>query len=163
MNFRISCASEYLRALDISCQVGWVSAFNNLSTESTEFERLALIHPQHIADSNLPKHLNAEDVQRSLQGARSFGVSLGNPSCQASLVWGYECQLNAEIQQDHLFPYSLGGPTLALNRIHLCKYHNMVKTSDVHSYPWEQQDRWVGPWLTMQIAKLQREFFSLYA
>jgi hypothetical protein len=163
MNERTSRTVEYLRALEASCKLGWAAAFNALSEHSTLYQRLALLHPQHIADSSMPTHLTLDGVQRSLQGPRAFGASLGGQSCQSSLLWGYECPLNAEIQQDHLFPYSLGGPTLPLNRIYLCRYHNMVKTSDVHSFPWEHEDKWIAPWLTAQVSKVHRDFFALYA
>lgn len=43
-----------------------------------------------------------------------------------------------------MFPYSLGGQTVAENRITLCQWHNRLKGSDVHLYPWELP---LGSWV----------------
>lgn len=127
--------------------------------ERTLYEELSLLHPDHLASLVLPEHLSRECIQRKLQGPRSFVSNLCSVNkCGSKLLWNYECPLSGNIQQDHLFPHSLGGPTVPTNRIHLCRYHNMVKTCDIHCFPWEEADKWCKPWLGMQISKLRREF-----
>lgn len=160
MKFRTDSAAQYLKVLKSSLQIGWVESFK--CEHKSEFEQLALLHPYHLADLDLPRHLTVESIQLSVQGTRAFGPSLAGLACQSPLLWDYECELNGEMHQDHLFPYSLGGPTLRTNRIYLCRYHNMVKSSDIHCYPWESFDRWAGPWLPRQIERLHKEIFSLY-
>jgi hypothetical protein len=160
MTARTKSAADYLKALESSLRQGWLKSFNGGA--KTIFEQLALLHPEHLAELDLPSHRNVESLQRLLQGARAFATPLGGNCCQSRLLWGYNCELNGEIQQDHLFPYSLGGPTLAQNRVFLCKYHNMVKSSDIHCYPWEAVDEWAKPWLTAQINRLNKDIYAVY-
>lgn len=160
MRTRVESAVKYLKALENSLQAGWLKLFK--MEGKTIFELLAMLHPLHFKELDLPQYLNIETIQRSLQGPRAFTSTLGGNSCQSAMIWGYNCELSGEIQQDHLFPYSLGGPTLAVNRIFLCTYHNMVKTSDIHCYPWESTDILVQPWLDSQIRRLHSEVYSLY-
>ena len=47
------------------------------------------------------------------------------------------------MEYDYLFPFALGGPTIARNRVPLCREHNAIKGSDVHLFPWEQGE---PPW-----------------
>lgn len=161
MNIRTDSTIEYLKALEKSFQVGWSETFT--IGEKTVFEKLALLHPLHIKELDLPSHQSVEKIQESFQGPRRFSKPLGGNSCQSALLWGYDCELKGELQQDHLFPYSLGGPTFQTNRIFLCNYHNMVKSSDIHCYPWDSIDSWTEPWLDSQIDRLNREIFKLYS
>ena len=160
MTVRTKSASDYLKALDKSLQQGWLKSFRGGA--HTIFEQLALLHPEHLEELGLPSHWTVQSIQQSIQGVRSFASPVLNSACDAHLIWGYECELSGDIQQDHLFPYSLGGPTVARNRVFLCKYHNMVKSSDIHCYPWESVDKWAKPWLAGQILRLHTEFFGVY-
>jgi hypothetical protein len=160
MKARINSAYCYLKELERSTKVGWLEYFN--SEAKTAFSKLALLHPDHLHNLDLPPHRNIESIQRSIQGPRTFSSSIYGCVCQSTLVWEYACELTGAIQQDHLFPYSLGGPTLGANRIYLCQYHNMVKSSDIHCYPWEAVDTWTRSWLDVQLDRLHREVFTLY-
>ena len=77
----------------------------------------------------------------AVQGPRHFedSESARFGQCQAHLLWGYACSLGGAngIQFDHLFPRSLGGPTVVGNRLSLCRFHNAGKAGDVHFFPWE--------------------------
>lgn len=160
MSTRIDSAVNYLMALEKSFLIGWLTSYR--SEPKTIFGQLALLHPLHLEELDLPAHKTVGVIQRSLQGPRAFSSTLGGNLCQSVNIWGYGCELSGEIQQDHLFPYSLGGPTIGTNRIYLCKYHNMVKTSDIHCYPWESTDKWVEPWLSGQIDRLYSEIYKLH-
>lgn len=160
MKSRIESAANYLQVLEKSLLDGWLTLFN--TPPKTIFEQMVLLNPLHLAELDLPEYTNVEMIQNSIQGSRSFPSTIVSNSCQSILLWGYKCELNGDLQQDHLFPYSLGGPTLPANRIFLCRYHNMVKSSDIHSYPWELIDQWAKPWLAGQINKLYKEIFKLY-
>jgi hypothetical protein len=90
--------------------------------------------------------------QDEIQGPRSFEAAplLEGAPCEAERIWGYRCDLPLEYarQQDHLFPYALGGPTEARNRLTLCSWHNQVKFVDIHLFPWEEgEPLWLDPLL----------------
>jgi len=161
MKVRYTAALKYLQALEKSLKKGWRLSYQG--ERDTVYSKVALLHPYHLKDIDLPEHLTIESIQHSVQGARKFGPKVGNSTCQSSMLWGYECKLGGDIQQDHLFPYSLGGPSLGTNRIYLCHYHNMVKGSDIHCFPWESTEMWIEPWLDSMIEKLRVEVHDLYA
>ncbi len=102
-------------------------------------DRLVLAHPG----------LRSEPRQELHQGRRGFefrGIG-ARKACAAERIWGIPCQLpdNGEMQADHLFPYALGGPTVAPNRLVLCATHNAGKAVDVHLFPWEEgEPRWLA-------------------
>ena len=92
---------------------------------------LALIHPFQI-----------EQVFRDptdLRGERQFsGVApLFSQTCEAARFWGYDCRDCENLQADHDWPYSLGGPTASDNLTWLCRTHNQSKGGDIHCWPWE--------------------------
>jgi hypothetical protein len=60
---------------------------------------------------------------------------------------------------DHLFPYSLGGPTIAVNAIYLCRRHNLGKSVDIHLIPWEEGFPWVDGILNNLATKLHNRLF----
>lgn len=162
MNYRYKSAEEYLRVLEASLRIGWQASYEAAKTGAI-CQRLALLHPDHYSELNLPASRTVETLQRSIQGPRTFAAYSQPGTCQSPLVWGYQCELGGDKQQDHLFPYSLGGPSIPTNRIYLCRYHNMVKTADVHCYPWEDLERWALPWLDQQIRRMRIEIFDIYA
>lgn len=161
MSERYESTKEYLLSLEKSLQLGWLGFYNKHS--NSIYDKLALIHPDHYEEINLDDHLLNGAAQKKIQGSRSFSASSSMETCSSSLLWDYDCHLNGDIQQDHLFPYSLGGPTIAKNRIYLCCYHNMVKSSDVHCFPWEAVEQWVTPWIDKQIENMGKDIFSIYS
>jgi hypothetical protein len=133
---RIISSKKYLRNVYIKAKKEWDEIYrnyvnNSLSTE----EKLAIVHP-----INYREKLDKSEILRK----RNFAQEPVSQSmeCQSKVIWGYKCdiqnQLSNDIQADHLFPYSLGGPTLPSNKIHLCSEHNYLKGSDVHFFPWEE-------------------------
>lgn len=161
LNYRYKMASQYLGYLQDSLQLGW-KAYCDSSSEQP-LRMLALLHPEHISNLDLPSHKNVSQITQDVQGPRSFPSGIAAEKCKAHLIWGYNCSLDGELQQDHLFPYSLGGPTYGGNRITLCRYHNMVKSNDIHCFPWEGFDTWIAPWLENQVRKLRSKVFELYS
>ncbi len=100
-------------------------------------ERMVYLDPSYWPDK-----WNKEE----LLGKRTFAMSMSSikPACQSKLIWGYSCPFYGQdsIQIDHLFPYSLGGPTIPTNALYLCRRHNLGKSADVHLIPWEMGFSW---------------------
>jgi hypothetical protein len=130
---RINTACAYVSALENSFQNNWLEQYElYLQGKLRLPEIVALVHAHHY------EHLDLNSIVR---GPRHFAKEVGmdNVKCRAEVLWGYTCgrTLEIAIAADHLFPYSLGGPTLGSNKIHLCALHNQMKSNDVHLYPWE--------------------------
>ncbi len=160
MNQRCLEVSNYLRCLDSSLRIGWLNTFNR--PVKSIHDRFSLLHPWHLSEIDLPPHHSVDSIQKVIQGDRNFRGKLASKACTSKYLWGYDCEFNSDIQKDHLFPYSLGGPTVNGNMLGLCRYHNMVKSSDVHCYPWEDFGVWAEPWLDLQIDKLRTLIFDMY-
>ncbi|MDE2933016.1 MAG: hypothetical protein OXS47_03990, partial [Chloroflexota bacterium] len=113
-------------------------------------QALVLVHPDFYA-------AREAEVGMSIRGSRSFSRTAGQHAagCMADRIWLSACRLRSgsEVQADHLFPYSLGGPTLAANQLFLCGAHNGAKGSDVHLFPWEQGE---PDWLATQVERISR-------
>jgi hypothetical protein len=76
-----------------------------------------LVHPDWYED------LEAEGSPNSVRGKRTFGDVTRDADCEAKFVWGYPCPFgDTRVQIDHLFPYSLGGPTVPGNGVWLCAF-----------------------------------------
>ena len=153
----------YLRALEQLIRFSWIDSFKHFTGGELDiFSRLAMLHPIHLDDIGLPSYMERNNVMARVQESRCF-TGPGNGSCQSNLLWGYDCPFtDAPMHQDHLFPYSLGGPTTGANRVILCRFHNMVKTNDIHCYPWENTEIYCEPWVDAQIHKLHSGVFSIY-
>ena len=154
---RYQTTARYLKQIEDALDEGWRRTHDlYLAKNDDSFLGLALIHPDHL------KTLDGDQqqIRTQIQGSRSFKEGLKTGKCQSELLWGYECPLkNAELQTDHLFPFSLGGPTTGNNSMTLCKYHNMVKSNDIHCYPWEESQIRYEVWLPHIIEKFKRYFF----
>lgn len=161
MSERYESTKKYLLSLEKSLMLGWLNFYNNHSNSISD--KLALIHPDHYEEIDLDDHLANGAAQKKMQGNRSFPILKTPEKCQSNLLWNYNCHLDGAIEQDHLFPYSLGGPTIPRNKIFLCRYHNMVKSSDIHCFPWEATDQWITPWIDSQIEQMHRTIFSIYS
>jgi hypothetical protein len=159
--YRVESAKEYLTALNISLRKPWKEQFNLMLEEKLSiYEKLSLLSPLHLQNIRLPKHVKYENVIIEIQGKRNFKSEQGG-KCDSQLIWGYDCFFDSNnISSDHLFPYSLGGPTSPNNKILLCRYHNMVKNSDIHFYPWEQVNS-RSVWLNDSLEKISKTFISL--
>jgi hypothetical protein len=134
----------YLRLLPDVRSRPWLAA---LEVAESLPERLLLLHPVWLE--------GVTDAWK-VQGPAGFGP-IKNPSrCKADLLWGYACPLAHEpLQSDHVFPYSLGGPTTGMNRLALCAVHNGWKGADLVNFPWERGE---PDWLGDQLQTIRRVF-----
>jgi hypothetical protein len=160
INPRYDQARMYLEALNESLRNSWLE---QVDKPLSIFQKLALLHPDHYGALDLPCNKSVEVIKQQIQGKRKFERTIITAKCECHIVWGYDCRLDTILELDHLFPYALGGPTIGTNRITLCKYHNMVKSSDVHCFPWEFYEKWCVPWVDMQLKKLRTDVFELYS
>jgi hypothetical protein len=131
---RQQCVLKYLRGYQASLKPGfdWVESYAR--TDTSWIEKLPLIHPDHYT----------EFVEKGTVDPRgSFPRDEeGLQPCQSKLLWGYDCPFvdgdDGAPQQDHLFPFNCGGPSWGNNMRWLCRYHNSMKSCDLHIYPWER-------------------------
>jgi len=129
---RLEYAHRYLKFDALTRDLGWHDSVQefNLNPEFKLPEFLVLIHPRFMENLALDKKivLGGDFPQNTTKGQK----------CRSKDVWGYECPYrNALIHVDHSFPRSRGGATHPLNAMYLCDHHNLMKSSDVHLYPWE--------------------------
>lgn len=152
LSVRISNAYEYLQFLSrCSGLQAWRDGYRRFRLGECPIpEALSLVHPVHL------KRAWVEDLD-FVKGERSFtGSAEPWSTCQADLIWGYDCPFEEEeLESDHLFPFSAGGPTDAENRLWLCATHNGFKSSDIHLFPWEVGlPQWVAPRLAAMAARI---------
>lgn len=153
---RILAARAYIESLEYTFASDWLELYDRYTNGLLGIhEALALAHPQSYPDLSDGVDIRGNRAftsQRNRHGLR----------CSSGLIWGYECTLNSpQLTADHLFPWSMGGPTAASNQLVLCHYHNLVKTSDVHVYPWELgEPAWLRA-LLQNLASRHRELVRM--
>lgn len=142
--FRIEEAERYIRLIDeANDPLKWRILRDDALARSDLPLALALIHP----------HVWEERVRKTqLQGQREFrGPKMYRPSfCDAQTYWGVRCEIDTTVEgaaADHAWPYGLGGPTVAGNIVYLCRLHNLMKSVDVHLYPWEDWPVWLEDYM----------------
>lgn len=151
--YRIQCTQKYLSFLEDSLALNWEKQYFLYQSKQLSLPyAFVLVHPWHC------ELLTSQDI-KTIYGARTFQkeVGLTGMQCLSETIWGYKCshsrQSKSIVQADHLFPYSLGGPTISSNKIYLCKFHNQMKSNDIHFYPWERgEPAWLATHL-QEIAK----------
>lgn len=141
---RIERGEEYLLALEEFRSWKWSEILAEYRKRRLALpQAMVLVHPDFYDDREAK-------VRQSIQGPRRFSASAGQriADCMADQIWLSACPFkNLEVvHSDHLFPYSLGGPTLAENQLFLCPVHNRSKASDIHLFPWERgEPNWLAP------------------
>ncbi len=150
LKIRIERGEQYLLALEEFRNWEWGEILAEYRDGRLALPQImVLMHPDFYA-------VREAQVGMSIRGPRSFSTTAGQhaASCMADRIWLLTCPLRrSEVQADHLFPYSLGGPTLAANQLFLCPAHNSAKGSDVHLFPWERGE---PSWLAMQVEKIRK-------
>lgn len=137
-DIRQECVVEYLTWLETATHTSW----EHVAREANLARRFVLCHPAWLQGASR---------EPSALGLHGFVGGERGRKCQANLLWGYDCPLTEEeIQCDHLFPLSLGGPALGTNQVWLCQIHNQWKSSNLLEYPWERGE---PQWLVKQIAE----------
>lgn len=165
----------YLKSFKKVIEDGWMISFktiDNYCFEERIILKLVLLNPKTqislVSNSAVNKEKIVKDKIPIIQGPRTFTGKVQLPSCQAIDIWGYDCPFDqADLVNDHLFPYSLGGVTSdAYNLRVLCHWHNQIKSSDIHVYPWEKlfneyahyQKTDQKHWIDEQIEKIMFHF-----
>jgi hypothetical protein len=116
----------------------WESNYAQARQSNDLALKLCLIHPDWFDPDN--------KVGEDPRGPRAFRVNFPNgQQCQSSVIWGYLCNFSdSDLVADHLYPYSAGGSTDSRNLVWLCRWHNSVKSSDIHLIDWDSVDSgWV--------------------
>ena len=68
------------------------------------------------------------------------------PNCQFEKISGIECPWNPNpenMERDHWWPKSLGGPYSGHNLLGLCKVHNLAKGNGIRGYDWSEKPQWL--------------------
>jgi hypothetical protein len=113
-------------------------------------EIMPLIHPDFLYDSGgnfLGQLIYFQN--------NSFNNGINESDlCQIeSIVNESSCQFNSfrelrgKCQADHLWPHSLGGPSIYDNRILLCRYHNIAKSNSIINAFWKTYPIWLNDYL----------------
>jgi len=140
---RIECTHRYLEWLELAHTHSWQELFDSSENREIPLD-LVLCHPGWLEGVVNPS---------GKLGLGSFENKLGEEPCQSDLLWGYKCPMGgSKVQQDHLFPSSLGGPAVNTNHVWLCPLHNRWKSSDLSPFPWE---RGRPSWLSDQLGRMK--------
>jgi len=163
------CPLEYLQSLqeagflyaNLQRLKAWKSAFQ-LWTESgrlysphiplvTKKERLpkllALVHPKFRFSGSGEAFQLTHMIYRGADAAWKKHSS--RQHCQSEMTFGVECPFqdrtvrHPELEADHVWPKSLGGPWEASNRMWLCPLHNQMKGNCIFHYSWSQYPAWL--------------------
>jgi len=145
---RIQHARTYLEFLRRTNNQTWPALYDQYCSDLLSLpESVVLVHPSWLNDRPTPSRVE-----------RSFRLAYTSlQRCEAHEIWGYECTLDGPINQDHYFPYRLGGPTLPANALFLCKEHNESKAGDIHLHNWTPEAfTWLSPMIEEVRVALQR-------
>ena len=150
LRIRIERGEEYLLALEEFRNCEWNEILAEYRQQRLTLpQAMVLVHPVFYKDRE-------GKVAQSIRGDRNFSTSAGQQvaTCMADQIWLSVCALESPevVHSDHMFPYSLGGPTLAANQLFLCPVHNRSKAGDIHLFPWERGE---PSWFTRQVDRIQ--------
>ena len=147
---RFDAARSYLFALHNAAGLGWSARYEQfLEAKSSLPEGLALAHPSWLPSGASRSNIYGPELFETSTAVHRVG-------CESARLWLYECPFVASgLQGDHVFPRSLGGPTLAANLLSLCPLHNRLKGPDVHLYPWEEGE---PSWLRDLLGRMHHSF-----
>jgi len=113
---RIESARQYFQFLMGSSSVAWTDLEVGYRAGQLSLQQAAtLVHPRWLPDG----------LVTSGRSVRAFGGQIPNyERCHSQELWGYDCAFERTLETDHLFPWSLGGPTHPENAVYLCANHN---------------------------------------
>jgi hypothetical protein len=137
-------ARKYFLALRLGQSASWRELYDRYQGGACDLpESLVLLHPMWLEGTGF------EPPSRR---SRRFTIGASpSDTCASRLLWGYDCPTGfSELQVDHRFPFSLGGPTLPENASYLCGTHNYAKAHDIHVLPWEDPDIYFS-WVAAEI------------
>jgi len=145
--FRYRCVEKYLEYLNnIKDSKEWIIYLNLIDNPKTDkyikfIILFALINPKNFENDVLINEELMKKFKKEIQGNSFYPRKYIDESskCDSEKFWGTECRTNCkEMHLDHIFPYSLGGPTARRsNMTPLCASHNMMKSTNIYCYHWE--------------------------
>ena len=134
----------------------WINRFKDLEITLRNLdlyylpELMPLIHPNFLYDEN-GNFLG--DLVSYNNNSFSAGIN-ETDICQIDLIQANcTCLFNScrnirgKCQADHLWPHSLGGPSIFDNRILLCRYHNVAKSNSIVDAFWKSYPIWLNDYL----------------
>lgn len=131
----------------------WLNAFGELDVNSINNDTLplvlSLIHPDFY-------YRRGESFQDNLNWKKKsdFTAGIRNTSiCSISKLTKIDCLFNdipeirGKVEADHIWPNSLGGPSILDNRLLLCRFHNGMKSNDISNFTWDTEPSWLKKYL----------------
>jgi len=83
-----------------------------------------------------------EGFQLNEEGWKNLEVS----NCEFEKISGINCPWNPNpenIEKDHWWPKSLGGPYSGHNLLGLCRIHNLAKGNGIRGFDWNIKPKWL--------------------
>ncbi|MDH5401957.1 MAG: HNH endonuclease [Candidatus Heimdallarchaeota archaeon] len=128
---------NYIKQLNNLPVENWENLYNKFNKNKNDLVSLMiLIHPENY--NHLIKIPGISDPRGNRYFDNTvFSIDRNQNKCDSIKIFGYICPLKNsdenKINIDHLWPFSLGGPTEVSNGIFLCKIHNNFKHNDIHN------------------------------
>ncbi len=115
-------------------------------------EIMILIHPKFLIDNQgecIKDHVNfnqKSNFNSDISKSNKCRYDLINPNNE-SCIFNKYADIRGKCEADHFWPHSLGGPSIAGNRIILCKYHNCSKSNSIVDVFWNVYPSWLNSYL----------------
>jgi hypothetical protein len=133
----------------------WISKYEIIiSSRESSVDKLphllSLIHPDFYYNGK--GQYIGENLPWRKKNDFTSGIS-AEDTCQIMILSGEQCPFNrlphvrGKCEADHVWPNSLGGPSIFDNRLLLCKYHNGMKSNNTNVFHWDQEPGWLLQYL----------------
>ena len=142
-------------------EIRWLELFDVIDVNNSEnlSKLLALVHPHNYDDKLKRVHIDEELKKYFVNDRFDNSTLLRTSKCQIGYILdihSLECPHKKSIQQDHHWPFSLGGPTLRENRVHLCQECNVAKSNS----PFFFKHQGVPNWLKQKLQLIRQLLVS---
>jgi hypothetical protein len=153
-SFRHASAFRYHDFLSRYNDCSWIDVLGAIETniDAGMPEVLVLLHPKWHEELSF-------QASSDPRGLGSFSPAGIRAQCRSHELWGYQCPYEGvKIHIDHTFPFARGGATKDDNAMYLCREHNLSKSTDIHSIPWEifRNKKWILDELKLFLTMGQR-------
>ena len=126
--------------------------FQNLQNTINES---VLTSKKTIADQNYRNELYNNETILEGQNASANVISDVNKNQSGSQItvgktdqfFNSYTEIRGKCQADHIWPHSLGGPSIKENRLFLCSYHNCSKSNSIFNKFWLSYPIWLNQYL----------------
>jgi hypothetical protein len=151
---RLTSAFRYHDFLSKHSDSSWIDTLEAIETDIKTGipEVMVLLHPRWHEELSF-------QASSDPRGLGSFSPANLRAKCRSFELWGYECPYEgSKIHIDHTFPFARGGATRDDNAMYLCREHNLSKSTDIHSIPWETliKKQWILDQLKLFLIMGQR-------